>query len=68
VVCALVLPVNGQDPPAIAVIEKLKAVDTTHEWLGIAQIVTRFVSAPNVSDSAELFGSPRDFCLVETLL
>ena len=33
---ALVLPVNGQDPPAFAVIEKLKTVDAAHERRGIA--------------------------------
>ena len=65
---ALVLPVNGQDPPAFAVIEKLKAVDAAHERRGIAWIVTRFVRAPNVSDPAKLFGAPRDFCFVKTLL
>ena len=68
VLCALVLPVNGQDPPALAVIEKLKTVDTAHQRLGIAQIVTRFVSAPNVRDSAKLLGTPRDLGFVETLL
>src|SRR6266481_876596 len=57
---ALVLPVNRQDPPAFAVVEKLKAVDATHKRRGIAWIVTRFVRAPNVSDSAKLFGAPRD--------
>src|SRR5258708_18226786 len=65
---ALVLPVNRQDPPAFAVMKKLKAVDAAHERRGIAWIVTRFVRAPNVSDSAKLFGAPRDFCFVKTLL
>ena len=65
---ALVLPVNGQDPPPFAVIEKLEAVDATHERRGIACIVTRFIGAPNVSDPAKLFGTPRDFCFVKTLL
>ena len=65
---ALVLPVNGQDPPALAVIKKLKAVDAAHERRGIAWIVTRFVRAPNVSDPAKLFGAPRDFCFVKALL
>jgi hypothetical protein len=63
-----VLPVNGQDPPAFAVIEKLKAVDAAHERRGIAWIVTRFVSAPNMRDSAKLFGAPRDFRFVKALL
>jgi hypothetical protein len=63
-----VLPVNGQDPPASAVIKKLKAVDAAHERRGIAWIVSRFVRAPNVSDSAKLFGAPRDFCFVKALL
>src|SRR6266436_5158978 len=64
----LVLPVNRQDPPAFAVVEKLKAVDAAHERRGIAWIMTRFVRAPNVSDSAKLFGAPRDFCFVKALL
>ena len=65
---AFVLPVNGQDPPAFAVIKKLKAVDAAHEWRGIAWIVTGFVRAPNVSDPAKLFRAPRDFCFVKALL
>ena len=65
---ALVLPVNGQDPPALAVIKKLKAVDATHERRGIAWIMTRLVRAPNVSDPAKLFGAPGDFCFVKTFL
>ena len=68
VLSALVLPVNRKNPPAFAVIKKLKAVDAAHEWCGIAWIVTRFVRAPNVSDPAKLFGAPRDFCFVKTLL
>ena len=65
---ALVLPVNRQDPPAFAVVEKLKAVDAAHERRGIACIVTRFVSAPNMSDSAKLFGAPRDFRFVKAIV
>ncbi len=65
---ALVLPINGQDPPAPAVIEKLKAVDAAHERLGIARIVTRFVRAPNVSDPTKLFGAPCDLRFVKALL
>jgi len=65
---ALVLPVNGQDPPPLAVIEKLKAVNAAHERRGIAWIMTRFVRAPNMSDPAKLFGAPRNFCLVKALL
>jgi hypothetical protein len=65
---ALVLPVNGQDPPALAIIEELKTVNAAHERCRIARIVTRFVSAPNVSDSAKLFGAPRNFCFVKPSL
>jgi hypothetical protein len=68
VLCALVLPVNGQDPPAFAVIEKLKAVDAAHERRGIAWIVTRFVSTPNMRDPAKLFGAPRDFRFVKAIV
>src|ERR1700756_1864000 len=62
---ALVLPVNGQDPPAFAVSEELKAVDAAHEWRGIVRIVARFVRAPNVRDPAKLFGPARDFRFVK---
>src|SRR5258705_13076435 len=62
---ALVLPVNRQDPPAFAVMKKLKAVNAAHEGRGIAWIVARFVRAPNVSDSAKLFAAPRDFRFVK---
>src|SRR4029077_2673560 len=65
---ALVLPVNGQDPPAFAIIEELKAVDATHERRGVVFVMARFVCAPNVSDPAKLFGAPRDFCFVKALL
>ena len=36
--------------------------------VGSLGIVTRFVRAPNMSDSAKLFGAPRDFCFVKALL
>src|SRR6185369_477342 len=68
VLCAFVLPVDRQNPPAFAVIEELKAVYAAHEWFGIAQTVTRFVCAPNMSDPSKLLRYPRDFRFVETFL
>ena len=60
------LPVNAHDPPTGAIVEQLNAVYPTHERLGIAWIVTRFVSAPHVSNSAKLFGSPRDLRFIKS--
>src|SRR5512132_4257750 len=68
VLCALVLPVNRQDPPAFAVMKKLKAVNAAHERRGIAWIVTRFVRAPDMRDPAKLFGAPRDFRFVKAIV
>ena len=60
------LPVNGQDPPAFPVIEELEAVNAAHEWRRFVRIMTRIVSAPNVSNPAKLFRSPRDLFFVKT--
>src|SRR5262245_43136423 len=65
---ALVLPANRQNPPAFAVIEELKAVDAAHERLGIARIMARFVSAPNVSNLTKPFDSSGDFFFVKPFL
>src|SRR5262249_13543484 len=64
----LVLPVNRHNPPAFAIIKKLKTVDAAHERRGIAWIVTRLVRAPNVRDPAKLFGAPRDLGFVKAAL
>src|SRR6476661_6692499 len=64
---AFVLPVDRHNPPTLSVIEKLNAVDPAHERLGVAQIVTRFVCAPNVCNPAKLFDPPRDFFFVEAV-
>ena len=60
------LPVNAHDPPTGAVVEQLNAVYPTHKRLGIIRIVTRFVSAPHVSNPAKLFGSPRGLLFVKS--
>src|SRR5215813_14358861 len=49
----LSLPVDGEDPPARAVMEQLKAVDAARERL-FSLGVTRFVGAPDVGDAAPL--------------
>ena len=36
----LVLPINGDDPPPLAIIEQLDAVDPAHERFGIVEVVT----------------------------
>ena len=53
---ALVLPVDGHDPPAAAVVEQLNAVDSAHERFGIVVFVARLVCAPNMRDPTKLLG------------
>ncbi len=64
---ALVLPVNTHNPPTPSVVEKLNAIDPAHERFSVARVVTRFVRAPDVSDTAELFGATRNFFFVESM-
>jgi hypothetical protein len=64
---AFVLPINADDPPPRAIMEQLDAVNASHEWLGIVGIVPRLVRAPDVSDSAKLLGSSRDFFFKKTV-
>ena len=65
---ALVLPVNGHDPPAIAVVEQLDAVDSAHERFGIVVFVTRLVRAPDMCDVTELLAATRNFLFEESIL
>lgn len=62
------LPIDGHDPPAIAVVEQLNAVDPAHERFRIVYGVARFVRAPDVRDMPELFRAPRNFALKESVL
>ena len=66
--CGFVLPVNGENPPAFAIIKKLNAVDASHKRFRIGRGVARFVSAPNMRDATELFSPSGDFCFVKTFL
>src|SRR6266480_1453372 len=60
-----VLPVNRQNPPALPVVEELKAVNAAHERRGIIRIVTRFVRAPHLSNPAKLLNSARYLLFVK---
>jgi len=65
---AFLLPVDAHDPPAIAVVKQLYAIDSAHERLRIISVVARFVRAPNMSNVSELFGAPDDFFFEESVL
>ena len=65
---AVLLPVNGHDPPAALSTYKLNAVDSAHERLGIVGAIARLVCAPNVSDISKLLGTARNFLFKESLL
>ena len=65
---ALVLPVNAHDPPTTLIVEQLNAVDPAHERFRILGFVARLVGAPDMCDPIELFGAPRDFLFVESVL
>src|SRR6267143_6496851 len=62
---ALVLPVNGHDPPTTTIVEQLNAVDPAHEWFGIVGFVARLVRAPDMRNIAELLGATRNFLFVK---
>jgi len=63
-----VLPIDRQNPPTPSVVEQLNAVDSAHERVWIVRVMTRFVRAPDVSDTAKLFGAARNFLFVESML
>ena len=63
--CALLLPINAHDPPPSSIVEKLDAVDSAHEGLGIRGIMARFVGAPSMGDLAKTLGLTRDFLFIE---
>src|ERR1700730_14353030 len=63
----LVLPVDRQNPPALAIVEKLNAVDSAHKRLRILWIVARLVCAPHVRDLTELLNTTLDFLFVESV-
>src|SRR5438094_10211430 len=65
---ALLLPVNGHNPPAVAVVEQLNAVDSADERFGIVVFVARLVRAPNMRDLTKLLGATRNFLFVKSVL
>src|SRR5581483_3853545 len=65
---AFLLPIDIYDPPAMAVVKQLDAVDSAHERFEILLVMTRFVRTPYVSDVSELFGVPGDFLFEKSVL
>src|SRR5260370_7524569 len=59
-------PVDGHNPPAAAVVQELKAIDAAREGL-FALGVTRFVSAPDVSDAVPDLDAIGDRVLTKAL-
>ena len=66
VVCTLVLPVNGQDPPAFAVIKKLKTVDAAREGLSVRS-ASGIVGAERVQHGSECFAGAMQLALEKAL-
>src|SRR4029077_8479533 len=62
------LPHDCDDPPARAVVVKLKAIDAACEGLFVLGIVTRFVGAEDLHDVAVALGFAGSFALDETVL
>src|SRR4051812_42913554 len=54
------LPIDGQYPPALAVIDELEGIDAPLERLPVSFTVTGFVHAPHLSHVIELFYFVRD--------
>lgn len=67
IVRALFIPENTDDPPALAVVEKLKAVDAARERR-FASSVARFVAAEDLSDVAKGLDAIHDRVFKETVL
>src|SRR5205085_12569535 len=61
------LPEDADDPPTLAVVHQLDAVDAARERPGVCGLVAAFVRAPRVDDVAVGFGAARDLFLVEAL-
>src|SRR2546423_6245466 len=61
------LPEDADDPPALAVVHQLDAVDAAREGLRVVGLVATFVCAPGVDDVAVGFDAARDLLLVEAL-
>src|SRR2546423_11897386 len=62
------LPEDADDPPALAVVHQLYAVDAARERLRVVGLVSALVRAPSVDDMAVGFDAARDLFFVEALL
>lgn len=67
IIRALFVPEDADDPPALAVVEKLKAVDAAREGR-FAEGVAGFVAAEDLSDVAEGFDAAVDGRFEKTVL
>lgn len=66
IVGALFVPQDADDPPALAVVEELKAVDAACEG-GFASVVAGFVAAEDLSDIAKSLDAAADGRFEETV-
>ena len=66
--CLLVLslPEDRHNPPALAVVHQLDAVDATLKRLGVVWRVSRFIGAKDVRDLTKLFSLARGLSFVKT--
>src|SRR5581483_2171861 len=62
------LPHDRHDPPALAVVYQLKAVDAALKGLIIAGVVARLVGAEHLSNVAELLNFVRNAALEKSFL
>src|SRR5437588_11756179 len=62
------LPEDADDPPALAVVHQLDAVDAAREGLRVVGLVAALIRAPGVDDVAVGLDAARDLPFVEALL
>ena len=62
------LPEYSDDPPTLAVIHQLHAVNSTLKRFRVVRTVARFVGAENVSNVAKHFRLPRCLLFVKAFL
>jgi hypothetical protein len=67
IIGALFVPEDADDPPTLAIIEELKAVNAAGEG-GFARVVAGFVAAEGLSDVAEGFDAAMDGRFEKTVL
>ena len=61
------LPEDADDPPSIAVEEKLKTINPARKGLGVYWVVARFVGAEDLHDVAVAVGVARYFFFEESI-